>query len=233
MPRPFYRRPSACPSRVDRASARSRSSSDARTRRQFVPATWTARRPAGSVRFAEAVVGRWAWRRLRARSRGRRPGSSRRGRPRSSASGRWSALGSSPCSARRRRSGVGRLAVVPPRGRDRGTAGLLVRQARGPLSVGGRSARVRQPGVRRRPRHRRHRLADLRRERHRHGDGRDFLRELRHGDVRKRRSAWEKVFAVALVLVMTALNVAGSTLVARVQSLIVFVVVGIWASSPS
>src|SRR3954469_25326863 len=39
--------------------------------------------------------------------------------------------------------------------------------------------------------------------------------------------AWEKVFAVALVLVMTALNVAGSTLVARVQSLIVFVVVGI------
>ena len=36
-----------------------------------------------------------------------------------------------------------------------------------------------------------------------------------------------KAFAVALVLVMTALNVAGSTLVARVQSLIVFVVVGI------
>jgi len=38
---------------------------------------------------------------------------------------------------------------------------------------------------------------------------------------------WEKVFAVALVVVMTALNVAGSTSVARVQSLIVFVVVGI------
>src|SRR3954463_5221612 len=36
-----------------------------------------------------------------------------------------------------------------------------------------------------------------------------------------------KVFAVGLVVAMTALNVAGSTLVARVQSLVVFVVVGI------
>ena len=41
--------------------------------------------------------------------------------------------------------------------------------------------------------------------------------------------AWEKAFAVAIVLAMTALNVAGSTLVARVQSVIVFVVVGILA----
>ena len=38
-----------------------------------------------------------------------------------------------------------------------------------------------------------------------------------------------KVFAVALVVVMTALNIAGSTFVARVQSLIVFVVIGILA----
>jgi amino acid transporter len=38
-----------------------------------------------------------------------------------------------------------------------------------------------------------------------------------------------KVFAVALLLVMTWLNVAGSTLVARVQSLVVFVVIGILA----
>jgi amino acid transporter len=38
-----------------------------------------------------------------------------------------------------------------------------------------------------------------------------------------------KAFAVALVVVMTGLNVAGSTLVAKVQSLIVFVVVGILA----
>ena len=38
-----------------------------------------------------------------------------------------------------------------------------------------------------------------------------------------------KVFAVAVVVVMTALNVAGSTLVARVQSVIVFVVIGILA----
>jgi amino acid transporter len=38
-----------------------------------------------------------------------------------------------------------------------------------------------------------------------------------------------KGFAVALVIVMTGLNIAGSTLVAKVQSLIVFVVVGILA----
>jgi amino acid transporter len=38
---------------------------------------------------------------------------------------------------------------------------------------------------------------------------------------------WGKIFAVMLVVVMTALNIAGSNLVARVQSLIVFVVVGI------
>jgi amino acid transporter len=38
-----------------------------------------------------------------------------------------------------------------------------------------------------------------------------------------------KLFAIALVIVMTALNVAGSTFVAKVQSVIVFVVVGILA----
>jgi amino acid transporter len=38
-----------------------------------------------------------------------------------------------------------------------------------------------------------------------------------------------KAFAVVVVVAMTALNVAGSTLVARVQSLVVFVVVGILA----
>jgi len=36
-----------------------------------------------------------------------------------------------------------------------------------------------------------------------------------------------KLFAVGIVLVMTLLNIAGSTLVARVQSVIVFIVVGI------
>src|SRR6476646_7686094 len=40
---------------------------------------------------------------------------------------------------------------------------------------------------------------------------------------------WVKGLAVALVIVMTGLNVAGSTLVAKVQSLIVFVVIGILA----
>ena len=42
-------------------------------------------------------------------------------------------------------------------------------------------------------------------------------------------ASWAKVFAVLVVIVMTWLNVAGSTAVARVQSLIVFVVVGILA----
>jgi amino acid transporter len=39
--------------------------------------------------------------------------------------------------------------------------------------------------------------------------------------------SWVKPFAVILVVVMTLLNIAGSTFVARVQSLVVFVVVGI------
>ncbi|HEX6474049.1 MAG TPA: APC family permease [Candidatus Limnocylindria bacterium] len=38
---------------------------------------------------------------------------------------------------------------------------------------------------------------------------------------------WVKPFAVILVIAMTILNIAGSTFVARVQSLVVFVVVGI------
>ena len=45
---------------------------------------------------------------------------------------------------------------------------------------------------------------------------------LAGGDV-----AWVKPFAVLLVVAMTLLNIAGSTFVARVQSLVVFVVVGI------
>ena len=40
-------------------------------------------------------------------------------------------------------------------------------------------------------------------------------------------AAWAKVFAVLVVIGMTALNVVGSTAVAKVQSLIVFIVVGI------
>ncbi len=41
--------------------------------------------------------------------------------------------------------------------------------------------------------------------------------------------AWVKIFAVALLVTMTILNVAGSTVVARVQSIVVFVVIGILA----
>jgi amino acid transporter len=43
-------------------------------------------------------------------------------------------------------------------------------------------------------------------------------------------AGWAKAFAVAVVVAMTALNVAGSGFVARVQSLIVFVVIGILAA---
>ena len=39
--------------------------------------------------------------------------------------------------------------------------------------------------------------------------------------------AWVKPFAVILVVAMTLLNIAGSTVVARVQTLVVFVVAGI------
>jgi len=39
--------------------------------------------------------------------------------------------------------------------------------------------------------------------------------------------AWVKPFAVVLVVAMTLLNIAGSTFVARVQTLVVFVVIGI------
>jgi amino acid transporter len=42
-------------------------------------------------------------------------------------------------------------------------------------------------------------------------------------------AAWVKIFAVALLVTMTILNVAGSGLVARVQSVVVFVVIGILA----
>ena len=42
-------------------------------------------------------------------------------------------------------------------------------------------------------------------------------------------AAWVKIFAVALLVTMTVLNVAGSTLVARVQSVVVVVVIGILA----
>ncbi len=42
-------------------------------------------------------------------------------------------------------------------------------------------------------------------------------------------AAWAKVFAAAIVLVMTMVNILGSTLVARAQSVIVFVVIGILA----
>ena len=40
-------------------------------------------------------------------------------------------------------------------------------------------------------------------------------------------AAWSKVFAVLIILLMTVVNVVGSTLVARAQTVIVYVVLGI------
>ena len=70
------------------------------------------------------------------------------------------------------------LAVVPARRRGRRPAGLLVRQVRCPVPVGRWPARVRRAWVRRRPRHRSHRLVDPGRQRHRHGHGRSVVRQL-------------------------------------------------------
>ncbi len=95
--------------------------------------------------------------------------------------------------------------------------------------VGRRPPRVRQSGLRRRPHRDRDCVADVRREQHRDGHGRGVVREVRERQLRGRDPAWEKPFAVAIVVAMTALNVAGSTFVARIQSVIVFVVVGILA----
>ena len=43
---------------------------------------------------------------------------------------------------------------------------------------------------------------------------------------------WTKVFAVLVVLVMAVLNILGSKAVARVQTVVVIVVVGILCCSP-
>ena len=52
--------------------------------------------------------------------------------------------------------------------------------------VGRRAARVRRPRVRRRPHHRRHRLAGPRRQRHRHRHGGGVVRQLRERGRRRR-----------------------------------------------
>ena len=133
--------------------------------------------------------------------------------------------------ARRGRRGRrrGGLDLVPARRCRRRPAGLLVRQVRRPLPVGGRAARVRRPRLRRRPRHRRHRLADPRGQRHRHRHGRGVVRQLRElarsadgergVDQGLRRRSWSSS--------MTLLNVLGSQAVARVQTVVVVVVIGI------
>ena len=84
-----------------------------------------------------------------------------------------------PARLGRRGGRRGRLDLLPDRRRGRRAAGLLVRQVRRPLPVGGRAPRVRRPRLRQRARHRDHRLVDPRRQRHRDGHGRRLLRQLR------------------------------------------------------
>ena len=81
----------------------------------------------------------------------------------------------------------GRVDLVPDRRRGRRAPGLLVRQVRRPLPVRGRAAGVRGPRVRERAHHRRHRLADPGRQRHRDRDGGGVVRQLRQHGVRRRR----------------------------------------------
>ena len=77
--------------------------------------------------------------------------------------------------------------VVVRAGRDhRRAPGLLVRAARRPLPVGRRPARVRQPGLRRGPRRDRDRVARVRGQHHRDGDGRPVVRQLRQRQRRRR-----------------------------------------------
>ena len=85
------------------------------------------------------------------------------------------------------------LDLVPPRRRRRRTAGLLVRQVRGPVPLGRRLPRVRHPGLGRGPLHRRPRLAAARGQRDHHRDGRGLLRQLRQRGRRRQRRLGEAV----------------------------------------
>ena len=134
-------------------------------------------------------------------------------RPRSSASARWSAPGSSRCSARRARSPAPRSGCRSSSRDHRRAPGLLVRQARRPLSVRGGPARVRQPGLRRGPLHRDLAWLVWRTPSSRRWSPCPSAATRARCSPTATRSG-SKVFAALIIVVMTALNIAGSRLVA-------------------
>ena len=83
------------------------------------------------------------------------------------------------------------------------------------------------PRLGRRPLHRHHRLADPRDQRDRHRHGRRVVRQLRASAVTDGNTAWAKFFAVAIVVLMTLLNIVGTQAVARAQTVVVVVVISI------
>ena len=73
----------------------------------------------------------------------------------------------------------------------------------------------------------------LRRERDHHRDGRCLVRQLRERRIAEDPALATKAFAALLIVAMTVLNSFGSQAVARVQPVVVVVVIGILGSSPS
>src|SRR4029077_6634549 len=123
----------------------------------------------------------------------------------------------------------GGMALVPDRRVRRRTAGLLVRQAGRQVPVGGGPAGVR---------------GEIDRQRHFTGitAGLTYsanaivtaMVAVSFGSYAAstfagENAAWIKVFAALIILAMTALNIAGSKLVANAQTVIVYVVLGILA----
>src|SRR4029077_21003620 len=123
----------------------------------------------------------------------------------------------------------GGMALVPDRRVRRRTAGLLVRQAGRQVPVGGGPAGVR---------------GEIDRQRHFTGitAGLTYsanatvtaMVAVSFGSYATstfagENAAWIKVFAALIIVVMTALNVAGSGLVAGAQTVIVYVVLGVLA----
>ena len=106
------------------------------------------------------------------------------------------------------------------------------RQARCALPVLGRADRLPDRGLRERS-PRRHRLVArlLRCDRDRLLDGRGLLRQLRDVALRGDDAAgwWDNVFTTAVVIGMAGINIVGSRVVDRAQSLIVIVLLGVFA----
>ena len=133
----------------------------------------------------------------------------------------------------RRRRGLGRLALVPARRRRRVAARLHRRQARRPLPVLGRAVRLPDAGLRERAAGRHRLLARLlRRDRDRLLDGRGLLRELRDVALRRRRRRRAPGTTSSRPRSSSrwcASTSSGSSVVDKAQSLIVIVLLGVFA----